>query len=176
MYSRFFLILITGVSICICSHAYSEPSGAPDFFLLTPNEAQKLRFSVQEWDYFQQNLAFGFGSTSDEKSPNGPHIIIQNPKVHSDSEGPTIRCASPLSLKVLFQENRAPVNMNSLDVTAKKGIFSKSLMQRLRPFIHQNIISAENIEIPPGRYCVVVSIADLNGATTVKTYGLEVIR
>lgn len=167
-------ILIIFVSIFINPRAYSEPSDTPAFFLLTPNEAQKLRFSAQEWSHIKENLLFGL--TSEESIPDGPFIIIQSPRVLNNSDTQTISCTSPLDLKVIFQKNKAPIDMKSLEVTAKKGVFSKSLTERLMPFFHQNIISAKNIEIPPGRYCVVISIADLNGATTVRTYGLHVTR
>ena len=171
---RIFLMLVMAGSILINPLAYSESSGTSDFFLLTPNEAQRLRLSPQEWKQTKQNLSFGFGMAADQASVDGPRITIQSPRVYSDPTGQTIRCTTPFVLKVLFQENKAPVDKASLEVKAKKGIFSKSLTERLMPFFHQNFILAENIEIPPGHYCVVVSIADTNGRTTSQTYGLQV--
>lgn len=155
-------------SVCCLS------SGASELFLLTSQEAAHLRFSATQWRDFQKNMVFGFGPTAEKTAPEGPWIIIQQPEIQKHTTGRTLRCSSPLTLEVIFRINKAPVDMGSLEITARKGVFSKSLTHRLAPFIRENTISAENVAIPPGHYCVEVSIADIQGATTVRTYGLQV--
>jgi hypothetical protein len=64
--------------------------------------------------------------------------------------------------------------MDSLNVEARKGLFSKSLTNLLRPYIRGDRIEVTNLEIPSGRFMLDVSIADTNGNTTAASYLLEV--
>jgi hypothetical protein len=76
---------------------------------------------------------------------------------------------------VLFNKRPAPVDMESLHVIAKKGIFSKTLTDRLKPYIQGTSIIAKRIKFPEGRFLIQISIADLKGMKTTETYRLKVI-
>jgi hypothetical protein len=60
--------------------------------------------------------------------------------------------------------------MNSLDVEAKKGLFSVSLTDRLKPYIHGNKLEANKIKIPQGQFTVIIRIADRIGTFSEKAY------
>jgi hypothetical protein len=75
---------------------------------------------------------------------------------------------------VSFEDERSPVDMSSLEVSAHKGFFSKSLTATLRPFIHGKSLQVTNASIPTGRFLLDVSIADQAGNRTQETYRLEV--
>jgi len=77
---------------------------------------------------------------------------------------------------VIFEARSAPVRMDSLNVEARKGFFSKSLTELLRPYVHGEEIELSQVEIPTGRFMLDISIADTNGNTTDGTYRLEVAR
>jgi hypothetical protein len=66
--------------------------------------------------------------------------------------------------------------MESLNIEARKGFFSKSLTEMLRPYIRGDRIESNQVEIPTGQFILGVSIADTNGNTTDTTYRLEVGR
>jgi hypothetical protein len=81
-----------------------------------------------------------------------------------------------MNLLVEFVETSAPVDMKSLEVKAKKGLFSKSLTDKLKPYIKGAAIEANGLQVPEGRYLIEIYIADSNGTETTVTYGLEVVR
>ncbi len=117
------------------------------------------------------SLSCVFFSTSRTFSaPLGPFLQVKYPQVKNTEYGPTLEIFSPTDLLVQFKENHAPVDMASLRITAKKGIFSKSLTDHLRPYIHEGILKVEGLEIPRSKFTLRVSIADINGAETVKKY------
>jgi len=72
------------------------------------------------------------------------------------------------------QETGAPVDMGSLEVRAKKGFFSVSLTDRLKPYLRGATLEATAIKIPEGRFLIQVEIADRSGGRTVDTFRLEV--
>ena len=75
---------------------------------------------------------------------------------------------------VFFEVNHAPVDMGSLRATAKKGLFSKSLTDRLRPYIQGMNLQANALTIPAGRFLIQIEIADQRGAKTEGHYLLWV--
>lgn len=64
--------------------------------------------------------------------------------------------------------------MSSLEVVARKGIFSKSLTERLKPYVDGTSLNVKKAEIPAGRFLIQISIADLNGRATAQSYELLV--
>jgi len=167
-------LLFIGIIITVSGLAQAEYH-LDRFALFTPAEALQLRMSTRELEDFQQNLFFSRDCEAGEAPTAGPYIKVQNPRIDPQLCPPAITCTSPLDLSVLFETNQAPVDMESLEVSARKGFFSTSLTLRLRPYIHGTGIFAENIEIPAGCYCITFSIADAQGAETVRTYGLNVL-
>ncbi len=57
--------------------------------------------------------------------------------------------------------------MSTLEVRAKKGLFSKSLTARLGPFVRETRLEARGIDVPTGRFLLEFRVADVNGAESV---------
>jgi hypothetical protein len=88
--------------------------------------------------------------------------------------GPVLETVTPTAFSMHFEESYAPVDMASLKVRAKKGIFTKSLTSLLAPHVRGADLQVERVEIPEGKFRIEIEIADVAGAKTVETYGLEV--
>jgi hypothetical protein len=146
-------------------HAEAIPASG-NLVLFTAEEADQLRLTGEEW----------LVAVDMPRISHGPHIVLRHPEVDTASDTPTIQTTSPTALQVLFQENRAPVDMASLRVWAKKGIFSKSLTQRLQPYIRGTSLEAQGLELPTGRFLIGIEIADRQGAKTTQSYFLEVTK
>ncbi len=147
-------------------------------FIITPEEASLLNLSDADWENWRR-LSPGAGVHSEipemdrmRKTPQlGPMIIIHKPQyVNSDIEDPVLYSNSPVDLLIVFEKNEAPVDIKSLNIWAENGIIKKSLTSRLISFIDGNILNAESIEIPSGRFLVGISISDTIGKETRKKY------
>jgi Domain of unknown function (DUF4384) len=153
----------------IVSHPISafqtEGNAKQKLVLFSDLEAPKLNLTDEQWRQFGLSL---------REFPLGPRIIIQRPAVQDQSANLTIDTFSPVDLMIAFEENRAPVDMRSLQVIAKKGFFSKSLTALLRPYIQGNFLEAKGVEIPSGRFRIRISIADQKGTKTEKEYRLRI--
>jgi len=136
---------------------------AAELVLFTAQEARELSLNAGEWGRVPGMRALSAG----------PQIIIRRPRL-IPGDVPTIEAQSPTDLDVLFKARAAPVRMDSLNVTARKGLFSKSLTELLRPYVRGDSIELSKVEIPTGRFLLDISIADANGNTTDGTYRLEV--
>ena len=108
--------------------------------------------------------------------PSGPRIIVHHPPVLRTGEGAVIETDPSTRFVIAFQQNRAPVDMESLDVTARKGLFSVSLTPRLRPYIQGTMLEANSVSVPEGRFMIRIEIADRDGSKTQESYRLEVRR
>jgi hypothetical protein len=104
--------------------------------------------------------------------PLGPHIVIKRPPIRDATDGAIIETISPTDFMIFFEENRAPVDMNSLQIEAKKWLFTLSLTGRLRPYIQGTSLQAKGVEVPAGLFVIQIEIADVTGAKTVGTYRL----
>ena len=131
-------------------------------FFLSAEEAEQLHLSEAEWS-MPPILSRGISK--------GPRIDVQLPII-KDESNPTLEAVSPLSMQVVFQENNGPVDMESLEVTAKKGFFSKSLTDRIKPFIEGTTLKTSGLKIPNGKFKIQISIADLQGNQTSSEYRL----
>jgi len=136
--------------------------GQRTFALLTPNEATQLRLTEEEWQPPPRTRALSIG----------PRIIIKRPPIKDTADGPLIDTISPTDIIILFEENRAPVDMNSLQIEAKKWLFTLSLTARLRPYIQGTSLQAKGVQVPEGSFVIQIEIADAAGAKTVGTYRL----
>jgi hypothetical protein len=130
--------------------------------LLTPNEAMQLRLTEEEWQPPPRTRALSIG----------PRIIIKRPPIKDVADGPLIETISPTDLMIFFEENRASVDMNSLQVEAKKWLFTLSLTAWLRPYIQGTSLQAKGVQVPEGLFVIQIEIADVAGAKTVGTYRL----
>jgi hypothetical protein len=104
----------------------------------------------------------------------GPRILMQSPQLNETRVERTIETVTPLDLLILFEANRAAVDMDSLQVTARKWLFTKSLTALLRPYIQGTTLQGEEVKIPEGRFLLEIEIADVHGVKTVETYRVKV--
>lgn len=132
--------------------------------LLTAQEAEQLQLSEEEWQ----------SSTRTRSVSIGPRIVMQHPEVRETETGPVLETVTPTAFSVHFEGNHASVDMASLQIRAKKGIFTKSLTSLLGPHVRGADLQIEGVEIPEGKFRIEIEIADVAGAKTVETYGLEV--
>jgi hypothetical protein len=121
--------------------------------LLTPNEAVQLRLAEGEWQPPPRTRAPSLG----------PRIVIERPPIKQAADGPIIDTVSPTDIMILFEENHAPVDMNSLQIEAKKWLFSLSLTPRLKPYIQGASLRAKSVQIPEGLFVIQIEIADVAG-------------
>ena len=142
----------------------TEAATRPGLVLFTPEEAAGLRFGVGEW---RPPVVL-------RSVPPGPRVVVQYPAVEQTADGATIATGSPTDLRISFESNRDPVDMESLEVRAKKSIFSVSLTDRLKPFLRGTNLEATGVNVPAGRFLIQIEIADKSGHKTVETYRLEV--
>ena len=138
--------------------------GRKALVLLTAQEAEQLQLSEEEWQ----------SSTRMRSVSVGPRIVVQRPEVRETQTGPVLETVTPTAFSVHFEESYASVDMASLQVRAKKGIFTKSLTSLLAPHVRRAGLQVEGVEIPEGKFRIEIEIADVAGVKTVETYGLEV--
>jgi hypothetical protein len=135
-------------------------------FLLTPDEAAQLRLGPE--DRATGPLLRGL--------PAGPRIVVREPAVKSSPDGSVIETTPLTRFVISFEQNRAPVDMESLEVRARKGILAVSLTPRLKPFVKGTLLESETVSIPEGRFLVQIEIVDVAGARTTESYRLDVRR
>ncbi|WP_319581695.1 hypothetical protein [uncultured Pseudodesulfovibrio sp.] len=141
-------------------------STAGSLSLLSADEAQELALDDAEWEKGVASKGIGFGV--------GPKIVFESPEVENTDNGMVIKSPSQLSLLVVFKDGVAQVDMNTLNIRARKGWFSKNLTQRLAPYLEGNSIKAENVEIPSGRFKLEIKIADSKGNESIQEYLCEI--
>jgi hypothetical protein len=156
-------VLVAVVMALTCCRASTTAPAEDAGSLFTPQEAHDLRLAPGEWAKISRSRAISLG----------PQIVIKSPRIVA-GEVPTIEAQSPTALDVRFEPRAAPVRMESLDVEARKGFFSKSLTEMLRPYIHGDSIELSKVEIPSGNFMLDISIADTSGNVTEASYRLEV--
>jgi len=155
--------------ILIGSLSAAAPAGSqrhesrPAVVLFTLEEAAKLR--LEEGDAFPD---------VERGSSEGPRIVIRKPQVIAGKGHRTIETASPTDLTVHFEDNGAPVDMQTLEVTARRGFFSKSLTPLLKPFLRGTTLEASKLEVPSGSFMVEIAIADSRGNRSEDLYELQV--
>ena len=158
------LILSAFITVgCLADTVHAEA-----LLLFGEDDAQQLRLSEQEMIDLRPPLT--------RKLVLGPGIQIKKPSTQDTDGGDTIVTLTPMNLLVEFVETIAPVDMESLEVKVKKGWFSKSLTDKLKPYVKGTTIEANNLKVPEGRYLIEFSVADSNGTETKATYGLKVVR
>jgi len=106
----------------------------------------------------------------------GPIIEILAPAVEKTAKGRRIVTTTVLDLMVSIRENAAPVAMETLAVKGKKGFFSLSLTDKVKPFIRGTEIRALGLSIPEGKFELHLSVADIDGARTVEVFTIEVAK
>ncbi|MCK6553162.1 hypothetical protein L6Q96_01045 [Candidatus Binatia bacterium] len=156
------IAVLVAAALAAAAAVRAEP--APRLTLFSPAEAERLRIDDAEWRPPRRLRGV----------PPGPRIDVKAPQVRTDTDGALIETRTPASLVIRFEPNPAPVNMGSLEVTARKGIFSKSLTDLLKPYVKGTSLAVDAVEIPAGKFIVEIAVADENGAQTVETFRLRV--
>ena len=159
----FALVFFLGISFTLVLQ--SRDLFAANLELLTPEEANQLHLTDTDT---REELPF---SPKLRSLSIGPKINFKTPPTRQDPDGIIlVEMHENSQLSIDFLQTQAEVDMNSLDVEAKKGIFSVSLTDRLKPYIHGNKLEADEIKIPPGQFTVIIRIADRVGTSTEKAY------
>ena len=132
--------------------------------LLSPDEAVRLRLGRDEGIVVGPTL----------RGATGPRILVQEPVVKQTANGAVIETTPATSFFIVFEPNGSPVDMESLEIKAKKGILSMSLTPRLKPFIEGTSLKAGSVTVPEGRFLIQIEILDKAGAKAVEQYRLDV--
>jgi len=104
------------------------------------------------------------GVANDAQANNkGPHIILKYPELMRTASVQTIRTTTSAHFELVFEPREAPVDMYSLTVWARKGVFKKSVTDWLKPYIRGNAIIVDGIKLPEGEFVLEVQIADKGG-------------
>ena len=159
---------IVGLAGCAVPEEGSEPEPATapvQRVLLTEAEAAELGWTEEEW----QDIDRAFAPS------NGPRIRFEKPTSRETDRGPLVETTTPTALRIVFERNRADVDMESLEVKAKRGI-SLDLTPRLEPYISKEeaALDAESLKVPAGKFKLVISIADVEGRLTRSTFRVRV--
>jgi len=132
--------------------------------LLSPDEAVRLRLGRDEGIVVGPAL----------RGATGPRILVQEPVVKQTANGAVIETTPATSFFIVFEPNGSPVDMDSLEIKAKKGILSMSLTPRLKPFIEGTSLKAGSVTVPEGRFLIQIEILDKSGAKAMEQYRLDV--
>ncbi len=155
---RLMLLLVLIGLVSSCRKEMQEGEGLS---LLSNQEAEKLLLTEQEWRQSVRTRGLN----------TGPQIIVKAPQLKESDKGPIMEMTVPAELDIVFQENGDPVDMSTLDIVASKGIFSKSLTDRIKPYINGTEIHVKELKIPKkGRFRIKVEISDTGGGKTVENY------
>jgi hypothetical protein len=155
---------IVVVVLCGLSASRAQPGRAAGPILFTPQDAEGLRLTEEEWTKPLRTREISVG----------PRIVFQRPQVREAAQGPLLETSTPVDLLVVFEARGVAVDMQSLRVQACKGLFCKSLTETLRPYIRETRVEARDVQVPEGRFAIKIDITDLQGRKTSGTYRLEV--
>lgn len=160
--STFRLALLIGTFTLAASGG--AQSAQSRLLLFTPDEAARLRLGREDL----------IGAEPTVRGTVGPRILVREPAVRQTSDGPIIETTPSTSFFIVFEPNGSPVDMDSLEIKAKKGILSMSLTPRLKPFIEGTSLKADSISVPEGRFLIQIEVLDKAGARAVEKYRLDV--
>lgn len=163
LFCKIWILMLVTLLMC-CSTSEALESAQDELLLFTALEADELRQTKDDWDLIPRTRSL----------PDGPLIRIKYPQTKNTKYGPTVETFSPAKFLVVFKENHAPVNMNSLQIYAKKGWIKKSLTARFKPYIEGNSIKVDKMKVPRGKFTLNITIADQDGNETLETYRLVV--
>lgn len=157
MWRRGLMLLAVAASMATQT---SSAGSSRELVLLTDWEASQLQMTESDWDTPPRTRSI----------PIGPLINLRVPEVSRAQPEPTVETRCPCSLLISFEKNHAAVDMDSLQVKAKKGVFSKSLTERLKPYVRGETLDVNNAKIPAGKFQIEITIADVKGQRTSKSY------
>lgn len=159
--------------------SFSDKEG--EIFNLSEEEWEKA-LATQE-DPLGLSDAQHFAAKSDTAAirREGPRVTIVDPDAAEDVDSAAV---PPIKLFVLLENNHAPIDIETLTVIGKRGIFSLDITDRLKPFLRkaamnekaEYVIEGEIPALRPGKYLVVLSLADTQGNYKDKPIYLKVAR
>jgi hypothetical protein len=158
MISGFHLAVLT------CLIAVAGAAAGSRLMLLTPDEAVRLRLGRDEMGGVEPGL----------RGTAGPRIEVREPTVRQTPDGAVIETTPSTHFLIVFEPNGSPVDMDSLEIKARKGILSMSLTPRLKPFIEGTSLKADRVSVPEGRFMIQIEILDKAGVRSVEKFRLDV--
>src|SRR5262245_11622376 len=109
-------IVVAGAASCYVG-AGRMATAPGRFLLLTPAEADQLRLRSE--DRVSRPLL--------RSLPSGPRIVVREPLVKNTPDGSVIETTPVTRFVISFEQNQAPIDMESLEIKARKGLLSVSL-------------------------------------------------
>ena len=144
--------------LMLCGGRAEAVSSLQDGWLITPQEA----------------------ATPAAESPGGSVLDVGRQEINL---GPTIeilkpsdggKASGPIEIQINFVPKTGPVDVNSLKVTVVKFL-SIDITDRLRDYVSPSGIQVKEAKIPAGKHIVRISVADVQGARSVKEIEFEVL-
>lgn len=166
LFCKIWILMLVTLLLCCNGTSEAQKSAQEELLLFTALEADELRQTKDDWDLIPRTRSL----------PDGPFIRIEVPQIENTDYGPTVNIVSPAKILVVFKENHAPVNMDSLQIIAQKGWIKKSLTARFKPYIEGNSIKVDKMKVPRGSFTLKVTIADQEGTETLTTYRMVVTK
>jgi hypothetical protein len=138
------------------------------FILLTEEEAAAE--DVPEIMTYESSEETSFGFSVERTIRNsGPSLIVIEPK-------PAKQHMSPVSLIIDF----FPKTGTAVDLTKLKLEFLKlipiNVTNRVRDYISENGIRAEEVEIPTGKFKIRITLGDTAGGITQQVFGITIVK
>ncbi len=172
--SLYRMVIFAGLLVSLTALAYAASPTTSKSQTGTQDETGLVLITNSEADQLRVTDADLLIPVSTPMMSDGPRIVLRRPTLTGTGRKPKVITSSPTNLTVVFEENQSPINMASLEVKARKGIFKKSLTKRLKPYIQGTSIVAQGVKMPAGKFIIEIEIADQTGARTSKRYYLTV--
>jgi len=158
-------------TVLLCALTLAGPVGAETpatIALFSDADAEALRLTDEDIVILSaQSKAFMQG---------GPEIVWLFPELGDDSGRSAeqrVEFVSPSSLTIEFRKTLASIDFESLDVRGRKFGFTKSVTDLVLPYLRGNLLAAEDIELPKGKFMVEVEIRDVEDRATVRQFFVE---
>lgn len=138
--------------------------------LVTPEEARLPDAQLPPYEDFlrQRDLLKPFQEFATPKEPpvKGPGIELITPKDGAVYSG-------PLDITVRFVPRAAEVDLETLYVEYVK-LWGINITDRVRPYATKEGIQVENAKFPTGNHTVKISIADVAGNYSARTFSVKI--
>lgn len=157
-------ILLRGIIIFLIAAGGMQFAGAEPVPLFTEDELQRLDHSEKDW---QEELALFRDRRQLQQKSLGPLVTVIVPQAADD----VFVSFMPLRLLVFLKKRMAPIDIDSLSIEGRYGIFSLDITKRILPFLRppeagedaDYVIDASLPHIGPGRYLITMSLQDNGG-------------
>ena len=147
------------VLLLLCWGRAEAVSSLQDGWLITPQEAASAPLAA-----LPGGAPFEVGR---QDSNLGPTTEILKPNDGGKASG-------PIESQINFVPKTGPVDVSSLKVTVVKFL-SIDITDRLREYVSASGIQVKEAKIPAGKHIVRISVADAQGARSIKEIEFEVL-